>query len=121
DRGARQDRDRVVDAVDARRVAARPGGVRQRGADAAVAPDDAAAGRLADDRAFDGARVRAVEKGAHARAAALLVAGEQHAEVARGVAARQRFENGGDRALGVGTAEADQAVAVLLRGERVRR
>ena len=120
DRGAREHRDRVDDAVDARRVAARSAGAGRRGADAAVAHADAAAvGSQTIARSMP--RACALSRKARMHdAAALLVAREQHADVGRAAGpARQRFEDGGDRALGVGAAEAVRAARRAR--QRVRR
>ena len=77
--------------------------------------------RLADDRPLQPARGVAVEEGADAAAAALLVAREQHADRPRDRAGRQRLQDRGDRALGVGGAEAVQPIAPPHQQVRRRR
>ncbi len=110
-RRARQHRHGIDEAVDERRVSARP---RQRHggrADAAVADADPAAGRLADDRPLQADRRLAGQEGVDASATPLLVAREQDADGAGRLALPQDLEHRGDRPLGVGRAEAVQAIA----------
>ena len=117
---AGQGGDGTIHVIGARRVAADAAGAGAIGEHAAVTDPGGAGRRLAHDGALDaGAEVR-LQEVAHRRGAALLVAGEEEADVVR-PGAIERRHRGGDGALGVAAAQAVEAVAVDGGGPRIAR